>query len=131
MDKRFKKYTGDKEKFKQYIGLEKNFQITAMIYLRSIGLLAFHVPNGGKRDKREAISLNKQGVLAGVSDILILEPSGQYHGLCVELKVKGGKVSDAQELFLKRAEKRKYKGVVVWGFNELEYEVNNYLNGRE
>ena len=131
MDKRFKKYTGDKEKFKIYIGLEKNFQISAMIYLRSIGLLAFHVPNGGNRKRLEAISLKEQGVLPGVSDILILEPSGKYHALIIELKVKGGKVSEAQETFLNHANRLKYKGIVVWGFDELEYEVDKYLNGRD
>ncbi|MGN6704401.1 MAG: hypothetical protein ACTHKB_15735 [Burkholderiaceae bacterium] len=48
------------------------------------------VPNGGKRDGREAMSLKKQGVKAGVLDIALpvsrLEAGRTWCGLKLELK---------------------------------------------
>ena len=45
-----------------------------------------HVPNGGKRDKATAIALKRQGVKAGVPDVVLPVPRGEYHGLYIELK---------------------------------------------
>lgn len=50
---------------------------------------AFHVPNGGTRNKAEASRLKSQGVKAGVPDVFIPIPCGQYHGLWIEFKKPG------------------------------------------
>ena len=39
-----------------------------------------HVPNGGRRDIREAAKFKRMGVKAGVPDLVLLYPSGGYHG---------------------------------------------------
>ena len=63
--------------------------------------LMYHVPNGGKRSKAEAVRFKAQGVKAGVPDICLPVPRGKYHGLYIELKrVKGGRVSAAQEEYI-------------------------------
>lgn len=49
-----------------------------------------HVPNGGKRNAREAARLKQMGVKAGVSDILCFKGSGQFVGLALEMKDEGG-----------------------------------------
>lgn len=36
----------------------------------------FHIPNGGRRDKREAASLKRQGVKPGVPDLFVPTRSG-------------------------------------------------------
>lgn len=57
------------------------------------GAFAWHTPNGGSRNVREAANLKRQGVKAGIPDILILW-SGKLFGL--ELKSQAGRISDSQ-----------------------------------
>ena len=43
-----------------------------------------HIPNGGKRDKRTAVALKRQGVKAGVPDICLPVARNGYHtALCM------------------------------------------------
>ena len=46
----------------------------------------FHVPNGGSRNKQEAVKFKQMGVKAGVSDLHLPYPKGSYCGLFVEMK---------------------------------------------
>ena len=46
-------------------------------------LVFFHVPNGGKRNVREAVRFKREGVISGVADIIILRPNKTKHGLCL------------------------------------------------
>ena len=41
----------------------------------------FHVPNGGSRNKQEAVKFKQMGVKAGVSDLCLPYPKGIYCGL--------------------------------------------------
>ena len=61
--------------------------------------LLFAVPNGGSRNVIEAANLKKQGVRAGVSDLVFLYPSFRYSFLCIEFKTIKGKQSDEQKHF--------------------------------
>ena len=45
-----------------------------------------HVPNGGSRNKQEAVKLKQMGVKAGVSDLCLPYPKGLYCGLYIEMK---------------------------------------------
>lgn len=53
----------------------------------------FAVPNGGSRNLLEAVALKRQGVVAGVPDLIFLW-HGRFIGL--ELKSQNGRLSDAQ-----------------------------------
>ena len=68
--------------------LEDNLQQTCVEWWRHAypKRLIFHIPNGGKRNLREAVRLKKQGVVAGVPDLFCPEPTKLFHGLFVELK---------------------------------------------
>ena len=61
------------------------------------GVVYFHVPNGGRRSMREAAEFKRQGVLAGVSDLILLH-DGNFFAL--ELKADKGRLSEAQREFL-------------------------------
>lgn len=67
---------------------EANFQVGVVRFLRMAGHYVFAVPNGGSRNLKEAVNLKAQGVLAGVSDLIILLPGKVYF---VELKNPNGK----------------------------------------
>lgn len=74
----------------------------------------FHVPNGGFRAKQEAWSLKRQGVKSGVPDIFVDYPCGLYHGARIEVKMIGGRLSDTQKAYLKRAGDLNFWVAVVW-----------------
>ena len=116
-------------KDKPWIGKEDDFQKNCINFLRLQyrSKLFFHVPNGGKRNRREGVKFKAMGVLAGVSDVLILEPTDSYHGLIVELKVKGGRVEDSQKEFLENCEARGFKTVVAYSLDAFMDVVNWYF----
>lgn len=64
--------------------------------------LLYHVPNGGKRDTATAMALKRQGVKAGISDLVLPVASAGYHGLYVELKAPGGSLEQSQIDFYRK-----------------------------
>jgi hypothetical protein len=98
-------------------------------------VLIFAVPNGGKRDPKEAKRLVDEGVKAGVSDLFVAEAREGYNGLFIEMKrSKGGKVSEKQENFMEAATARGYKCIVSYGaeeaFRDLQYYIGVSDNDR-
>lgn len=75
--------------------------------------LVFAIPNGGSRHKLEAINMKRQGVKAGISDVIILIPKKGYASLCIEFKTDKGKQSDEQKEFQRQAEMCGNKYVIV------------------
>lgn len=77
------------------------------------------IPNGGKRGKREAAILKREGVTAGVADLFLPWPqfdSGGklvYCGLYIEIKAGKDVLRDSQKKFREHCEAAKYKFVVV------------------
>lgn len=59
-----------------------------------------HIPNGGSRNKAEAVKLKQMGVKAGVSDLCLPYPKGIYCGLYIEMKFGDGKYQKSQKEFL-------------------------------
>lgn len=60
----------------------------------------FHVPNGGSRNKQEAVKFKQMGVKAGVSDLCLPYPKGIYCGLFIEMKYGNNRQQDTQKEFL-------------------------------
>lgn len=58
--------------------------------------IVFSVPNGGKRNKLEAKKMKEQGLLAGVSDLIIIMYNKIFF---LELKNSTGKQSEKQKAF--------------------------------
>lgn len=75
--------------------------------------LLFAVPNGGSRHKIEAANMKRQGVKAGVADVILLVPKKGYASLCLEFKTSTGRQSDEQKEFQRQAEACRSKYVVV------------------
>lgn len=79
-------------------------------------VLAFHVPNGEKRDPRTAAKLQAMGVRPGVSDLVVIV-GGRAH--FIELKTEKGRVSVDQKVFLADAETAGCTTHVVRSMKEL------------
>ena len=58
--------------------------------------LLYHVPNGGKRGKLEAVRLKRQGVKPGIPDLHLPIARGGYIGLWIEMKTATGRLSEDQ-----------------------------------
>lgn len=94
--------------------------------------LMFHVPNGGKRNKAEAARFKREGVKAGVPDIILPVPRGKYHGLFVELKrIRGGKPSDEQLEWIAQLRTQGYAAEICCGWQEASAVIQKYLELRQ
>ncbi|EHQ92164.1 VRR-NUC domain-containing protein [Desulfosporosinus youngiae] len=93
--------------------------------------LLHSIPNGGKRNAREAARLKKEGAKAGVSDIFLPVARGGFHGLYIEFKVKGGKLSDNQTWWLEETTKQGYYSTVCFGWIEASEVIQKYLARRK
>lgn len=66
----------------------------------------FAIPNGGLRDKRTGGKLKATGVKAGVPDLCLPIPRGDFNGLWVELKIPK---TDKKAKGVVRAEQKEWK----------------------
>jgi len=79
--------------------LEAPIQIAIVAHFRShyAGRI-FHIPNGGRRGRLEAIRFKAMGVEAGVLDLEILNPAAHAF---MEVKRVGGALTPAQRAFIR------------------------------
>ena len=88
----------------------------------------FHIPNGGKRNAREAARFKLEGVKAGVPDIFLPVPKKKYHGLFIELKAgKKGRVTDNQNEWLAYLADKGYLTAVCYGWQEAKEVITRYM----
>ena len=87
----------------------------------------YAVPNGGFRNPAEAGRFKAEGVKAGVPDICLPFPNKGYHGLYLEAKKKGGRVSPEQKRFIQYLESQNYWVEVAFGYCQMRQSILNYL----
>lgn len=90
-------------------------------------LVLFAIPNGGYRNAVTGAILKAEGVMAGVSDLILLYPAGGYHGLCIEMKTEKGRQTDTQKEFQKRVEAVGYKYTICRNFDTFAKAIQEYL----
>lgn len=101
----------------------------------------FAIPNGGKRHIVTALSLKRQGVKAGVPDLLLAYPSGRYHGLFIELKRRAqtkaqggakpkGTLTDDQVIVMKYLNDVNYLAQVAYGAEQAWKIITDYLENK-
>lgn len=92
--------------------------------------LMYHIPNGGRRDVKEAAMLKAEGVKAGVPDIFLPVARGGYHGLYIELKRKhGGRTSAVQEEWIDKLRAQGYAVYVCHGWEIAKDLILKYMKG--
>ena len=89
--------------------------------------LIYHIPNGGKRSKTEAVRLKRSGVKKGVPDLCLPVPRRKYHGLYIEMKYGNGRTSKEQKEWIKKLNKQGYYAVVCNGFEEAREVIEKYI----
>lgn len=71
--------------------------------------------------------LKAEGVLPGVADLFLAIPSGELHGLFIEMKTPRGKQSDVQKEFEDRVIDKGYGYAMPRDIDEFMRVVNSYL----
>jgi hypothetical protein len=79
------------------------------------GAVWWHTPNGGERNRLDAALFKRQGVKAGIPDILVFYRSKLY---ALELKADSGVVSDNQKEMLSALAREGAETGVAYGLNE-------------
>lgn len=93
--------------------------------------LAYHVPNGGSRNRIEAARMKAQGVKAGVPDVCLPVPRCGYHGLYIEMKrQRGGRLEDGQKEMIPKLRAQGYCVEVCKGFQEAADLIEKYMTNR-
>jgi hypothetical protein len=75
------------------------------------------VPNGGFRTKSEAAKLKATGLLAGVSDLIVIQPN---RIIFVELKLEKGKQQKTQIEFERKVKALGFEYYVVRSLEEFK-----------
>ncbi len=94
-----------------------------------IAPLLIAVPNAARRNVHTGAIMKREGLTAGVADLILLVGRGEYNSLCIEMKTtrKGSKQSDSQIAWENVAEDNGNKYVVCRTLEEFQITVNNYL----
>lgn len=75
-----------------------------------------------------AVKMKRAGYKKGCPDIMIFEPRGQYHGLFIEMKrEKKSVISPEQKVWINELNKRNYKAVICYGFEDAKKTVEKYF----
>ena len=92
--------------------------------------LMFAIPNqsgGGVPAIIRGRRMVKEGVRAGVPDLLLPVPSGNFHGLFIELKRHGGQMKENQLWWATALRAQGYDVAVCYGFEEARVAIERYL----
>ena len=89
----------------------------------------YHVPNGGQRSKSTGAAMKRQGVKSGVSDLVVMDARGGWHGLYMEFKASPphtAALAESQHDWLVKAEERGYCAVLAVGLEEAKQLLEEY-----
>lgn len=101
------------------------FRQVPLFFPRLPDKLLFAVPNGGSRHKIEAANMKRQGVKAGVADVILQIPKKGFASLCLEFKTKTGRQSKEQREYQRQVEMAGSKYVVVRSVEEAIFVILN------
>lgn len=112
--------------------LEHSLQRSEVSYMRAkhrdlLGVF-FAVPNGQKRTDSQTSWLHEEGMLNGVSDMLLLKPNRFYGCLCIENKTKDGRQREDQKRFQQAVESHGNKYVICRSLDDFIREIEDYLS---
>lgn len=89
--------------------------------------MLFHIPNGGSRNAIEAANLKRQGVKAGVPDILLPVARGEFHGMAIEMKAGKNRPTKEQLRWLANLTRQGYFVAVCYSWEEAAEKIIKYL----
>lgn len=93
--------------------------------------MLIHYPSGGKRPYGEAGKMKGLGTKAGVPDLILPVPRGQYHGLFIEMKrpdKSKARTSPEQKEWIRMLNEEGFLAVICYGQDEAKETIIDYLD---
>lgn len=87
------------------------------------------IKNDGRKTALQGARDKAAGLLAGLPDLFIVEPSGFYHGMFVELKVGKNRPNENQKRLIELLKERGYVVHVCYYLEEFMERVKEYFGG--
>lgn len=114
--------------FEKYLGKEQHLHIQICRYISAQypDALFCHPMNEGRRTKYERFLAKILSMKAGIPDLLLFEPRGNYCGLAIELKIKNI-LTDSQKKWLSDLSYRYWRTEVVYDFETGKKVIDEYL----
>lgn len=109
---------------------EAEEQAAVVQYLELKGIPFYHVPNERKCSPQAGARLKAQGVRPGVPDLCIPVPSGKYHALYIEMKAKGGRITEHQRKWIEVLRHYGNFAAVCYGADNAMALIDAYMGGR-
>lgn len=91
--------------------------------------LLYHVPNERRCTPQQGRQLKLMGVRAGVPDLCLPVARGEFHGMFLEMKTAGGRVSENQKQWLENLTAQGYFCRVCYSWAEAVTALETYLTG--
>lgn len=92
--------------------------------------LIFAIANGGHRSISVAKKLKAEGVKAGVLDLFLPVPRGEWHGMFIEMKAGRGRMSTEQKAWAAVFKAKGYRVEVCHSWMEASKVLEAYLTAR-
>lgn len=127
------KLAQEKKPRKQPSHVEHDLQCAEVRYIRGahpdLSGVFFSVPNGTNRTGKQTNWLKEEGLLPGVSDMILLHPNSLHAYLCIENKTAKGKQQPEQKVFQQAVERHGGKYIIIRSIDEFMQAIEQYLNG--
>tara|TARA_R110002012_G_scaffold77863_2_gene198556 strand:- start:9141 stop:9521 length:381 start_codon:yes stop_codon:yes gene_type:complete len=109
---------------------EYDLQVAVVNYLKLQYPNALYCASAGgiRTSISQAKKLKATGYVKGFPDLFIYESKQQFHGLAIELKVKGNYAKAHQKEWISNLEERGYMANVCTGFDQAKDLIDAYLN---
>ena len=88
----------------------------------------FHIPNESVGGRGWLVRNRQMGVKSGVPDLMLPIPRNGYHGLFIEMKTVGGRLSEHQKKWIEALNQLGYLAVVAYGWEDARCKILNYLS---
>lgn len=108
--------------------MEIDEQIAVVAWCDAQKIPIWHNVNEGKRSYTMGKKLVRAGLRRGVPDLQIPVPSGQYHGLFIEMKYGRNKTTPEQEYWLGLLSKQGYAVKVAYSAEIAIKAISRYLS---
>lgn len=112
---------------------EHRLQVSEVRYMHAkhpeLKYLFFAVPNGQKRTSLQTQWLKDEGLVPGVSDMILLKSNSLHCYLCIENKTATGRQSEEQHHFQQKVEMVGGKYIIIRSLDEFIKAIEQYLNG--
>lgn len=110
---------------------EKVEHIKVVEWLKQCTDLPFmHIANERSSSPQHGLQLKRMGVVAGVSDLFLPRGNGKLSGIWVEMKAKGGRLSEAQKKFQADMAAENYATFVAYSAEEAILIIKAFYNIR-